>query len=44
VVEQFADRIMADTLALGIASAAELPYKESFSIDENEISITLGKA
>ncbi len=44
VVEQFASRIMADTLALGVASAAELPYKESFSIDENEISIALGKA
>ncbi len=44
VVEQFAHRIKADTLALGIASAAELPYKESFSIDEKEISIALGKA
>ena len=44
VVERFASRIMTDTLALGIASANELPYKESFSIDENEISIALGKA
>ncbi len=39
VVERFAPRIMTDTLALGIASAGELPYKESFSIDENEITV-----
>ncbi len=44
VVGRFAHRIMDDTLALGIASAAELPYKESFSIDEHEISVALGKA
>jgi isoleucyl-tRNA synthetase len=43
MVENYGDRIKADTLALSIASAAELPYKESFSIDANEIGIALGK-
>jgi isoleucyl-tRNA synthetase len=43
VVGNYSDRIMADTLAVGVASTGEMPYKESFSIDDVEITIALGK-
>ena len=43
VVQKHSERIMADTLAVAVASAGEMPYKESFSIDELEITIALGK-
>ena len=37
------DRITGDTLALGVAAAGDLPYKESFEIDGQEIGIALAK-
>ncbi len=43
VVGSYSDRIMADTLAVGVASSGKMPYKESFSIEEMEITIALGK-
>jgi isoleucyl-tRNA synthetase len=43
VAQEFADRIMTDTLAEAVDYPADLPYKESFSIDENEITVALGK-
>jgi len=43
-VNRFTDRITAETLANGIACGSDLPYKETFSIEKNEIGIALGKA
>lgn len=43
-VEKFADRIMADTLALTVAATGDLPYKDSFKIDENDVGIALNKS
>lgn len=43
VAVQFADRIMTDTLAEGVESPGDLTYKDTFSIDENEITIALEK-
>ncbi|MCP4293520.1 MAG: isoleucine--tRNA ligase [bacterium] len=43
VVQAFADRIKTDTLASTVAGSGDLPYKDSFSIEENEITIALGK-
>jgi isoleucyl-tRNA synthetase len=42
-VIRFADRIMRETLANGIACQAELPYKDVFKLEDDEIGITLGK-
>jgi len=42
-VGRFADRITAETLAVNVDSVAELPYKESFSLADNEIGIALGR-
>ncbi len=42
-VALFADRIMSDTLALSIAEAGELSYKESFEIDGQAIDIALDR-
>ncbi len=44
VAENFAERIMTDTLAEGIESSRDLAYKDTFSIDEHEINIALEKA
>jgi isoleucyl-tRNA synthetase len=44
VAERFAARIMTDTLADSVASGADLAYKDTFSIDEDEITIALGKS
>jgi len=43
VAADFSDRIMADTLAESVDSRAALPYTDTFSIDENEITITLDR-
>ena len=43
-VGRFADRITKETLANGIACQADLPYKDTFSLEEDEIGIALGKA
>ena len=43
-VKLHAERIQAETLALTIAADGELPYKDSFSIDENEVGIALNKS
>jgi isoleucyl-tRNA synthetase len=43
VASDFAERIMTDTLADGVDSPEDLPYKDTFSIDDNEITIALGK-
>ena len=40
-VSRFADRITSETLAAGIASDGDLPYKDSFKIDDSEIGIAL---
>ena len=42
-VARHADRITGDTLALGVATTGDLPYKESFEIDGQEIGIALAK-
>lgn len=44
VISEFADRIAAETLAVTLAAAGELPYKESFEIDENPVTIALDRA
>jgi hypothetical protein len=43
VAADYADRIMTDTLAEGVESSQDLPYKDSFSIEGNEITVALGK-
>lgn len=48
VAEKFADRIMTDTLAenldsVSVDSTTELAYKDSFSLEENEITIALDR-
>jgi isoleucyl-tRNA synthetase len=42
-VARFAARIAADTLAVTVASTRDLPYKEAFQLDENEIGIALDR-
>ncbi len=42
-VAQFAQRIAAETLAETIAASGELPYKDSFEIDDHQISIALAR-
>jgi isoleucyl-tRNA synthetase len=42
-VTRFADRIQTETLAQSIASDGDFVYKDTFTIDENEIDIALGK-
>ncbi|MBU8870777.1 MAG: isoleucine--tRNA ligase [Gemmatimonadales bacterium] len=44
MVSLFAERIQAETLAQSIASSGDFDYKDTFTIDENEIGIALGKA
>ena len=43
VAQDFAERIMSDTLAESVDSSADLPYKDAFEIEGSEISIALGK-
>ncbi|PID78770.1 hypothetical protein CSB20_13550, partial [bacterium DOLZORAL124_64_63] len=43
-VQRHAERIRTETLALSIAADGELPYKDSFRIDENEVGIALDKS
>jgi isoleucyl-tRNA synthetase len=43
-VSRFAERIARETLAVEIASTGDLPYKEAFKIDDQELSIALAKA
>ena len=42
-VERHGERIIAETLAECVASDRDLPYKDTFSIDENEIGIALDR-
>ena len=43
VAEDFAQRIMTDTLAEGVASPVDLPYQDTFSLEAGEITISLGR-
>ncbi|MCB1181839.1 isoleucine--tRNA ligase [bacterium] len=43
-VARFADHIAAETLATGVAAPGEMPYKDTFDIDGQEISIALDRA
>ncbi len=43
VVARFADRLMGETLAETVAAAGNLPYKDSFEIDDHKISIALNR-
>jgi isoleucyl-tRNA synthetase len=43
-VADHADRITGETLAVGVADGADLPYKEEFAIDDIAIGIALDKA
>ncbi len=42
--QRFSERIAAETLALGVASARDLAYKDTFKIEEHEIGIALERA
>jgi hypothetical protein len=43
-VGRHAARIMAETLAVTVASTRDLPYKETLKLDENEVDIALDRA
>ncbi len=43
VIDKFASHIQAETLAVSIASDGDFDYKDTFTIEENEISIALSR-